>query len=154
MELEFHYEVYKKDGTYFAEGDCYMTTTIGNVYELVAVGYIYDYPSKSEKIAKMIKKAETISRKVVYNEYGLWYNQFNVEVELKLENSDEIHSNKFIDGFFKWYIKEVYEKNNDILYDEYGPAHFIEDAIEYFKKYYDGNLDSWVWERVRKYSKN
>lgn len=154
MELKFHYEVYKSDGTYCTEGTLTIPTTISNAYEMVAIGYLYNYPSRSQKIANLTKKAKSLTRKYMLEWYGLSCQQIKVDVEFLLEGDKEIHNNQFIDGFFKWYIKEVFVKNNDILYDEYGPAHFIQDAIYYFNKYYDGNLESWVWDYAKKYNKN
>lgn len=143
MELNFHYVATKKDGSYLHEGDGAIAVSNRDAYEQVALNYLYQYPSMCESCVRLEKKAATIVRKMLNEQYGLWYNQITVDVELQPGESEFIHTNEFIEHFFKWYIKETLYKNN-ALYDEYGPLHFIEDAIQYFNKYYDGDLNTWV----------
>lgn len=147
MEIKFHYVVYKNDKTYLTEGTEYLETSRINMYKLVLFGCICD---SRDEIAGLEEKAKKIVRKNIYNDYNLWYNQIEVEIDFDFDYCDDIYNNKFIEDFVKWYLKEVYAKNNENLYISGGSEAFIKSTISYFEDIYDGDLKTWIWDTFKK----
>lgn len=139
MELKVVYKAYSipTDAT-LMENELFMSVTKAEAFEVCRDVYVYYLAESNPVVEKVLARAEKKARSKILSEQGLHKNQYKLEIDLRPDESN-LFTNSFIKEFFKWILKDAYEKNPKI-FEIPGFYKFFQAAIDTFEKHYDGNL--------------
>lgn len=127
--------------------------------------YPYDY----DAIETVLKRGTEKARQAIYAEYSLRRDWYEVDIEIS-EDQEELFTNEVIKDYFKHLLTDAIQKKEVMFFNQ--PAVFdggwtvhneptltalYEDSIDFFQKYYDGDLtyDAMTIQRrvIRQYEK-
>lgn len=153
MNIKLEYTANHKTENYMIfEGEVYVRLTKMEAIHICRRHFIWDRPAaKWDKpfepsiVEIILERGMEKARKVIYAEYALRRDQYDLEVEISYEQ-EELFTNRFIKDFFKWLLEDAIQMRNGYggigitVDNDFGLRRFFEDAIRVFEDYYIGDL--------------
>ena len=176
MNIKLDYTVRGKFTSHYFSGEVYVHITKKEARFVARRHFIWensierlDYPYDYDAIETVLKRGTEKARQAIYAEYSLRRDWYELEIEIS-EDQEELFTNEVIKDYFKHLLTDAIQKKEVMFFNQ--PAVFdggwtvhneptltalYEDSIDFFQKYYDGDLtyDAMTIQRrvIRQYEK-